>query len=1040
MPVRFEHPEWLLVAVAALPMAWLAVRWFLTMSRVRRWSAAAARTLLLVTIAALLAGAVSVRRTDRLAVVAVIDVSESVRRFASAPGAETGGVLSAVRQFLANAAVERGAEDLLGVVAFDGRALAIATPSRADPLTRPIDVTMAEGTDIEAGLRYASAMIPADAAGRIVLLSDGNETAGDAAGAAAELVSRFAGGRGGRSGLPIDVVPLAYDIEREVMVEAVDVPPTAEAESVVSVRVALRAAGPAEGVLRLVHGGEQLDISPGVPGLGRSLRLEPGRQVEVIEVALQPGRVHRFDAFWEPRVEAGPDGTVRFVGDTRPENNAGSGLTITPGKGEVLVVDGVGRGSPTGGGATLARTLRAAGMAVTSLDPAAMPDDLISLQAFDLIVLQDVPAEALSERAQRALAAHVEELGAGLVMLGGHNSFAPGGWRGSVLEPLLPVDMEIPDELIVPSAAVMIVLDASGSMGHSVMGSISTKQEIANESAARAVGTLDKRDLVGVLAFDNFTREVVALASNGAPEATAARIRGISPGGGTVIGPALARAEERLVGVEAELKHVILLSDGQSLDAEALPGIAERMGMLGIRVTTISVGSGADTETMQTIADRSGGKHYAVLNPNVLPQIFIKAIRVVRTPLVREAPFVPRILGTGSPLVEGLSNVPALGGLVLTRARVEPTITTAMVTPKGEPVLAHWQVGLGQVAAFTSDARGDAWASMWTRWPGYAEFWTRLARTMSRPTTAGPYELRLVREGDGLLLRLKAVDERGEPIDYLSVPASVYGDAGAAREVRLAQVAPGLYEARLDAVEPGQVVAVVRPRLGQEALPPVVGGTTIASGAEFRRLRSSERLLREIAGATGGRVLDLAQPGEAGLFDRRGVPPRVTSVPIFLPLMLLALGLFVLDVATRRVAWDRFVSREFGVDLRKAAAEATRDRGERAGLALAGLRAGRPQPGEDLSDGVRGTPAGVLGERSAEDLIVQARERRARDEAERLRKLREEMLGASGGGGGVRTSGEKPAEIREDANTGTEGLLAAKRRARERFEREEGEQ
>ncbi|VAX42030.1 hypothetical protein MNBD_PLANCTO03-1609 [hydrothermal vent metagenome] len=252
MPIRFEHPEWLAVAALALPMGWMAVRWFLTMSRVRRWSAALLRAALLVSIASLLAGAVSVRQTDRLAVVAVVDVSESVRRFARAPGETHSEIVQAVREFLANATKDRGPDDLLGIVVFDGRTLAVSTPTRADPLTRPLDISMADGTDIESALRQASAMIPADAAGRLVLFSDGNETTGDAAGAAAELASRFVSRRGERSGLPIDTVPLSYDITQEVLVESVDVPPTAEAESVVPVRVVLRAAGP-----RILHLHEQ---------------------------------------------------------------------------------------------------------------------------------------------------------------------------------------------------------------------------------------------------------------------------------------------------------------------------------------------------------------------------------------------------------------------------------------------------------------------------------------------------------------------------------------------------------------------------------------------------------------------------------------------------------------------------------------------------------------------------------------------------------------------------------------------------------------
>jgi Ca-activated chloride channel homolog len=1039
VPVGFSQPGWFVLVLLALPLAWLAGRWFLSMTRLRRWSAVAARALLLASIASVLAGAVSVRQTQRLAVVAVLDVSPSVRQFGDqAAGVDafgTAGPIDAAREMLALATTGRGSEDLLGVVVFDGRPMAVATPTRADPLNRPLDLSMEEGTDIERALRYASAMIPPDAAGRVVLISDGNETSGDAFRAAEEYVARLAGARGGRSGLPIDVVPLDYNIRSEVIVESVDVPPTADAESVVSVRVVLRSAGSAEGVLRVLLGGEELDINPGGVGIGRALRLEPGRRVEVVEARLEPGRVHRFEAVWEPRVAPGSDGQV-FVGDTRPENNRASGLTITPGQGEVLLVDGVGRGSPTGGAALLARTLREAGIGVSAVDPAAMPADLVSLQAFDLVILQDVPADAISEAAQQALAAHVQDLGAGLVMLGGYSSFGAGGWRGSALEPLLPVDLEIPDELVVPRAAVMIVLDASGSMRRSVMGSIRTQQEIANESAAVAVGTLDSRDLVGVLAFDSETREVVPLGPNTDPDATAARIRSIAPGGGTVIGPALQTARDRLTGVDAEIKHVILLSDGRAADADRLPPIAEALGRSGVRVTTIGVGAEADERTMRAVAQLSGGEHYTVMDPNVLPRIFVRAIRMVRTPLVREGPFVPRVLATGSPLVEGLSDPPALTGLSLTRARTDPTVVNAMATGQGEPVLATWQVGLGRVAAFTSDARGDNWAGLWADWPGYATFWVRLARSLSRPTASGPYELRLVREGDGLLVRLEATDEEGRPLDFLRVPATVYAASGRASELTLAQVGPGEYEARVDRPEPGQLVAVVRPLLGAEPLPPVVGGASIPAGAEFRALRSDRALLERLAEATGGRVLPVTVPEEWNLFDRSNVPPRVAVTPIFVPLMALTLVLFVLDVATRRVAWDRFVSREFGVDIRRAAAEATRERGEQAGRALSALRGGRAREGED---GQAEAAEGALDRRAAEKLIAEARVRREREETERLRRKREEMLGRAGGAQ-AQTPGAEPdgdQAKREDAGTG--GLLAAKRRARERFEQEDGE-
>src|SRR6185295_6465913 len=116
----------------------------------------------------------------------------------------------------------------------------------------------------------------------------------------------------------------------------------------------------------------------------------------------------------------------------------------------------------------------------------------------------------------------------------------------------------------------------------------------------------------------------------------------------------------------------------------------------GITVSTIGVGDEMDGQTMGAMAQRAGGQFYAVTNPSLLPKFFLKAIRVVRTPLIREGRFQPTVLPTASPLT----------GIVLTQRRPEATITTAMVAPGVEPsqgpvpLLAHWNVELGQVAAF----------------------------------------------------------------------------------------------------------------------------------------------------------------------------------------------------------------------------------------------------------------------------------------------------------------------------------------------------
>lgn len=924
LPFSFEDPRWLWLAALAVPLAVLGLRWFVAMTALRRWSAVLARALLFGLLAALLAGASSVREVDRLAVIAVVDVSGSVQRFAGIGGPNANGPADPAdfaRGWLSAAIENRGPDDLLGVVAFDGRSIAVATPSAADVLDRSVAAPGFEGSDLAAALRYASALIPPDAAGRLVVFSDGNATGGDALAAGREIAraGRSAGNAGAGGAVSVDVVPLEYRVENEVVVEQVDAPPRAAGESVVLVRVVLRSTGPATGTLRVFREGEPVDADPDAPGTGRRVTLTAGRQVELVEARLGPERLHRFEAVFEPDApqdtEAGPGRPF----DTVLANNTGRAFTVTPGKGAVLLVDGVSEAAPGSVGLTLARALERSGIDVTAVGTAGVPGGLLELQSYDLVILQNVPAEAIPDPAQEQLVAYVRDLGGGLLMLGGPESFGAGGWRGSIVEPILPVELDIPEKLIVPEAAIVFVLDNSGSMRRTVLGSARSQQEIANESAARAIATLDPRDLVGVIAFNSSPSVIEPLGPNNNPDRTASRVRAIPSGGGTSIGPALRIARDQLREADAKLKHVIVLTDGMSSDAESLPQLAEAMrNEDGIFITTIAVGDQADTTTLRQMADIGQGSFFNVVNPNVLPRVFLKAVRVVRSPLVREVPFDVVMLPTGSPLVAGISQPPRLEGLVLTQARPEPSITYAMATPEAEPVLAHWAVELGQVGAFTSDAH--RWAERWLDWSGYSTFWTQVARGLSRTASGEGGELRTELTPEGLRIRYAAYSESGEPVDLLTIPATIYTPEGESREIVLTQVGPGEYRATAEANSSGNYIVVARPRLGTTPLRPVVGGATVATGVEYQRLESNRPLLERLAAETGGRVLDPASPGTADLFDRAGIQPREASSPLWPVLLAWTVLVFLLDVGTRRVAWDRLVGEQFGDRAWRAAA------------------------------------------------------------------------------------------------------------------------
>lgn len=1008
MTIVARDPVWLLLAALAVPAALLGWRWLAAVAPVRRLTAIAARSVLIALAACMLAGLASSREVSRVSAIAVLDLSGSVRRFADVGLDDLGrsrALDAAISEALGRAAEQREPDDRLGIVVFDGDASSAALPGRGPVWERALAPPGGEGTDLAGALRLAAGLVPSDSAGRVVLISDGVQTRGDALAEARRLAA-------GESAVPIDVVPIEYEVEQEVLIERLDAPPVAAGSSTVTLRVILNSTGPVRGVLRLRREGAVIDLNGSEPGTGRPVTVPAGRSVELIELELPDDRLHRFEAVFEPA----SDDRGSLVGDTAVSNNTAGAFTISPGAGSVLVVDGVSDGRPAAAGATLADALRAIGLEVELAAPFALPEGLLGLEQHDLIILQNIAADELTDRQQASLDAYVRELGGGLVFTGGPEALGAGGWRGSVLEPLLPLYLDPPQKLVVPELAIVFVLDRSGSMGARVLGSARTQQDIAGESAARAVESLDEQDLVGVVAFNSFAETIVPLEANGDRATTASAIRAIAPGGGTNIGPAMRRARDMLADVEAKSRHVIVLTDGQSENPGALPGLATEMNLDGIRVSTIAVGDAADTDTLAQIAESGGGTFYNVVNPNLLPRVFLKAVRIVRSPLIRETPFTPVVAASGSPVTEGLGSTPPLEGLVLTRVREDEQVVNAMLTADGEPVLAHWNAELGRVAVFTSDAH--AWARRWLDEPVYATFWGQLARAIARPATRPPGRFEVRPQDGALALRFEAESSEGEPLDLLDVPATVYDPAGRRTQIRLEQTAPGRYEALVPVETDGSHVVVARPSAGGVALPPVLAGTTIAAGEEFRRLRSDRETLEAIARTTGGRVRSLDEPLD--LFTRTGLVPRRAVTPLWPALLVASVVVFLFDVGTRRVAWDRLLDPGGLALLARSPASTV---GET-------LHVARARAGRRATSGVR-----ALSDTDAAQLAREQAARRAAAELERARVVRRRGLeptretskaDASAADRGRSNESEPPPD-------GASGLLAAKKRARDRF-------
>jgi len=742
----------------------------------------------------------------------------------------------------------------------------------------------------------------------------------------------------------------------------------------VRLRVVLTASAPVAGTLFVKQNDVDIDLNPGAGSGAPVARTEwtsqasrPAEErtgsgdyllVKPVEIPLTAAGINRFEATFEPA-----EGS-----DAVAVNNTFESFTFVHGQGKVLLVDNVGGEA----GQLLPDALREAGIELEVVGGYAMPTRLSDMQRYDAIITHNLPAELVSPAQQRLLADYVNNLGGGLVMVGGPDSFGAGGWANTPIEPILPVDCQIPSMSVMPSGALVIVMDRSGSMSNPVAGTSFSQQQVANEAAILALRSLFPQDRVGVVAFDDQARWVVPLQENRAPDSVASAVSAIQPGGGTNIYPGLELAFDALEPLssrDAAIRHVLLLTDGQSQDGDYFQIVGE-MRQADITLSTVAVGDGADVRLLENLAQMGEGNFYHVRDPNLLPEIFIKEARTIRRTLIREFPdgYQPRLVASGSPITAGMPRtLPPLRGFVLTSEKSHPLVYTPIKGEQGEPIFAHWQVGLGQTAAFTSDAT-NRWANAWLDWPGYESFWKSTVRAVSRVTAGAGYDMTTQLEGDQLRIRVDATESdaeaggSGQFVNFLNVQGRVITPDGEVRTVELSQTGPGVYEGSLPADGTGNYIVntVVQRRSPGEARQNevIIGGATRPPGPELRNFQANRTLLERIAEITGGRVLSPDRVEPDALFTREAVTASRSVRPMVGPLLITLLVLLLLDVACRRIAWEYRMIRDFAVRRVEAAASVFKSRQVESAETLGALKRRAAEVDAQLAERSRGAEAG----------------------------------------------------------------------------------
>lgn len=851
--VSFLRPWALLLLLVLVPSAIYFSRTSMALlRRGRRRFSLGLRIAIITLLVLALAGTEIVRAADSLSVVFLLDRSDSVGTEAKAQQL----------QYVRDALKRMGDSDAAGVVAFGSDSLVDRPVSGDRTLAELTSAPQTTFTNLADALRLGLASAPADTERRLVLISDGKENAGNAEQAALLAAA---------SGVPVDVVPLAAPSGPEVWVEGLTAPAAVRENERTSLQIAVQSSVDTTTTLALLVDNALISRA--------EVRLVKGANNYVQSLPALPRGIHAFGVQVIPPAGA----------DTRTENNRYSAYSVVLGKPKVLIVQ-----KAAGEGEVLRAALGSSIDADLVL-PGQIPADVKSLAGYEGIVLVNVPATTLSAAGMEALQSYVRDLGKGLVVVGGDESYAAGGYFRTPLEAMLPVDLNLPSKLDIPAVAMVLVVDRSGSMGegHTFNGAGVTKLELAKEAAYRAVAQLSTKDYLGVISFDSAADWVVSLQPLGDPSQFKGRIGGISLGGGTNIYSGLAPAVDALVGSKARSKHIVLLTDGQSEGGD-YEGLLKRMHESAITISTVAVGTDADTNFLKNLATAGGGRYYYTEEGNALPEIFAHESHLAARSYLVEHDFTPARTSP-SPLLDGLGGLPALHGYVGTSPK--PAGQVVLVSDAGDPVLAQWQYGLGRVIAWTSDAKGQ-WAREWVGWQGFPQFWAQAVRWTIGTEAGGSLQTKVDLEAGTAHVTVDAVGPEGSYMNDLQAQAAVVGPALTSTVV-LRQTSAGRYEGNFAATEEGVYVLHVSTSGSGTASTGQTIGVVVPYSPEYRGGEDGSGLLARIASASGGRVLGMSAPDAA--FEHN-LEPVKSSTPAWPLLLVLALLLLPFDVGVRRVS------------------------------------------------------------------------------------------------------------------------------------------
>ncbi len=440
----------------------------------------------------------------------------------------------------------------------------------------------------------------------------------------------------------------------------------------------------------------------------------------------------------------------------------------------------------------LAQSLQAGGWTFATVTSRQLDGLAAEFQRYAAVILDDVPATAARPTTWEALASAVRDHGTGLLVLGGSRSFAAGSYRESRLEALLPVVSR--PAALGDAAAVAFVVDKSGSMGASAAGV--DRLRLAQRAVVETANGLTDRDFASLIVFDVATRELIPLTGAAQFRQAVAAPWAAQPRGGTHVAPAIEKAVAQLETAAAPRRILVLVTDG-FVDEAPIANLRGRLSRARIEVIALAVGADANVATLAGLADAGRVTLLHAGEAAELPSLMRGSLETLRAPIERGA-IAARAL---RPLPFGPPpgrEWPAVAAYAVTSPR--PDAVIHVESARGDPLIAYRQEGLGRTVAVLPGL--GAWTPAWLRW----QDWPALAGGLVEWVALDEGRPGLVVRATDLPMDIRVDVERasdGRWSEQLPRQLQVQRPSGRTQQEPLQPSAPGRTSILLREPEPG---------------------------------------------------------------------------------------------------------------------------------------------------------------------------------------------------------------------------------------------